>query len=271
MRFLVILLMLNFQAQAQVRDFQQRHSEYMERAQFRHDGNVATVSVNDPRPLAQTVRALSDEYGWTVDYEDPPYYSQSDLVDDTAPNWRAAHPNAKGVTVIGGGAFQTQITGNPSSAAEEAHVLDGVVSDYNKSGNPGRFSVLDEGDGRFAVIGTHIKSDKGEEQTVSSILDTAVSVPVETRSASETLSAILTAVSAKNQTAIGPGSMPINLMLQSTVTVGGQNVPARTLLMQTLSGLRWKLSWHLYYDADTKSYALNLLHVKTATAAQATN
>jgi hypothetical protein len=48
-------------------------------------------------------------------------------------------------------------------------------------------------------------------------------------------------------------------MFQSRVTVGGQNVPARDLLAQTLSPMELKLSWHLYYDGDSKSYALNLL------------
>jgi len=50
--------------------------------------------------------AVSEEYGWLIDFEDLPYYSSYDLVDDTDPAWRAAHPGAKGSTAQQGAAFQ---------------------------------------------------------------------------------------------------------------------------------------------------------------------
>ncbi|MGC1620515.1 MAG: hypothetical protein WA765_18640 [Candidatus Acidiferrum sp.] len=269
MRFLVglILLVLNFQAQAQVQDFQKRRSEYMERAQVRHASNSATVAANSPRPLADAIRALSEEYAWVIDFEDPPYFSNYDLVDDTAPKWRAAHPNEKGVTVIGGGSFETQFTESfdaRSSIAEEEHILDTVVSDYNKSGNPGRFAVINEGDGRFAVVGTHVKDDNGKEQAVRSILDTPITVQSETRNVYETVSAILDALTAKSHTKVGPGTMPLNALLQSRVTVGGQDIPSRVLLQQALSAAKVKLYWLLYYDSDGQSYALNVLPLTKA-------
>ena len=53
-------------------------------AEIHYLPNAAVVSANDPRPLAQAVKALSEEYAWVIDFEDPPYYGDSDLVDDTA-------------------------------------------------------------------------------------------------------------------------------------------------------------------------------------------
>jgi hypothetical protein len=88
----------------------------MENAQVRHLADSITVSANDARPLAQAVTALSEEFGWAIDFEDPPYYSKYDLVDDTVPQWRAAHPNTKGVTVIAGDTFQTQFLKTPDTA-----------------------------------------------------------------------------------------------------------------------------------------------------------
>jgi len=85
------------------------------------------------------------------------------------------------------------------------------------------------------------------------------------------VSAVLNELSAKTQRKIVPGTMPLNVMLQSKVTVGGQNIPARALLAQTLSALEVKLYWHLYYDADTKLYVLNLLPVRKANTTQAAN
>jgi hypothetical protein len=61
-----------------------------------HHGAAGTLISNDPRPLMQAIEAISQEYGWTVDFEDPPYRSHFDLVDDTDSAWRANYPNAKG-------------------------------------------------------------------------------------------------------------------------------------------------------------------------------
>jgi hypothetical protein len=53
-------------------------------AEIHYLPNAAVVSANDPRPPAQAVKALSEEYAWVIDFEAPPYYGDSDLVDDTA-------------------------------------------------------------------------------------------------------------------------------------------------------------------------------------------
>jgi hypothetical protein len=246
---------------------QERRARYMEGAEVNQFANSASIVANSPRPLAQAVTALSEEFAWVIDYEDPPYYSKHDLVDDTAPEWRAAHPNGKSVTAIGGDSFQSQFPKSldASSTAEEEHVLDTVVSDYNKSGNPGRFSVINEGDGRFAVVGTHVKDDHGQEQAIGSVLDTPITVTTDTRDAYETISTILDALTIKTHTRIAPGMVASNALSQSQVTVVGQNAPARTLLVQTLSATNLKLHWHLYYDNDVKLYMFNVLPLMKAT------
>ena len=264
MRFLmlglvsVLLLVLGFQSQVQNR--QERHAGYTERAEVRHLTDSATVSANDPRPLAQAIRALSEEYAWLVDFEDLPYYSKYDLVDDTAPEWRSAHPAERGATVVAGRAFQSEFSEDPKTAApvEEERILNKVVSDYNNSGNPGKFIVRDEGDGRFAIVGISVKDESGRDQPISAILDTQISVPTDTRDALTTIEVILDALSVKTKTQVGPGTMPLNALLGTKVTMGGQDTPARTLLLQTLSATDRKLCWYLYYDHDVNSYALNL-------------
>ncbi len=264
MRFLIIVLVTmlsTVHAHAQAQNDQARHSRYMENAQVRHLADSITVSANDARPLAQAVTALSEEFGWAIDFEDPPYYSKYDLVDDTVPQWRAA-PNTKGVTVIAGDTFQTQFLKTPdtgTSQAEAERVLDSVVSDYNASANPGRFTVRNEGDGRFAIVGTYVKDENAQDQTISSILDTPISIQAETRDANSTIEIILNALTVKSQTKVAPFMMPQNALAQSHVTVGGQNIPARVLLLQTLSAAKMKLYWRLYYDHDVKMYGFSLL------------
>jgi len=238
----------------------------MENAEVRHLADSIIVTANDARPLAQAVTALSEEFGWAIDFEDPAYYSKYDLVDDTAPQWRDTHTTAKGVTVIAGGTFQTQFPESPdtgSSPAEE-HILDRVVSDYNASTNPGRFSVRNEGDGRFAIVGTYVKDENGQDQPVSPILDTPISIPAETRDANTTVEMILNALTRKIQTKVAPFMVPQNALARSQVTVGGQNIPARVLLLQTLSAAKMRLYWRLYYDRDVKMYGFSLLPLMKA-------
>src|SRR5579863_6641233 len=127
MRFfitLVITVLSSFCVRAQ--DVQARHSRYLDRAEVQHVANSVTVTANSPRPLAQSLTALSEEYSWVIDFEDPPYYSRYDLVDDTDPKWRAANPAAKGVTVVAGDTFQSQFVMNSdtgTSAADEERIL----------------------------------------------------------------------------------------------------------------------------------------------------
>jgi hypothetical protein len=272
MRFMIIAFVtvfwnLSAHGQDMQQQRQERHGRYKENAEVHHVANTASISANSPRPLAQALTALSEEYAWAIDFEDPPYYSKYDLVDDTAPEWRAAHPNAKGVTVIAGDGFQTQLPENANadtSPAAEEHILDRVVSDYNASGNPGRFNVLNEGDGRFAVVGGFVKDENGTDQGITPILDTPITVQMATRDALTAIHVILNALSAKTQTKVMAGMLALNPLHQAQVTVGGENIPARVFLLQTLASAKIKLYWHLYYDNDAKMYALNVLPLMKA-------
>jgi hypothetical protein len=69
----------------------------------------------------------------------------------------------------------------------------------------------------------------------------------------------LNALTLKSQTKVLPFMVPQNALAQSQVTVGGQNIPARVLLLQTLSAAKMKLYWRLYYDRDVKMYGFSLL------------
>src|ERR1700752_3192138 len=118
---------------------------FQDAAVVQHNGAGGTLIANFPRPLMQAIEAISQEYGWTIDFEDPPYSSNFDLVDDTDPTWRANHPNAKGVTRVSGGLFQSNFP-EPSAISDNAEeqVLQKLVSDYYSSGNPGKFRVRRE-------------------------------------------------------------------------------------------------------------------------------
>src|SRR5215471_8860188 len=85
---------------------QERHGrpKFLEHAIVTPTDDLVVVQANDPRPLDQAIIGLREQYGWIVDYEDPPY-DEGDLVDTTDPKWRSAHPNEKGAVGARGADF----------------------------------------------------------------------------------------------------------------------------------------------------------------------
>ena len=216
---------------------------FLDHAEVRHDANVATVIANSPRPLEQTIAGVSEEYGWTVDYEDLPF--------------RSLH----------GGTFQSRYpedTNTGSSVAEERKVLDKVVSDYNQSGNPGKFSVREEGGDRFSIVGIAALDETGADRQIPSVLDTPISVPSRQRSGYDSIQAVLGALTAQSGTTVYQAATPLNTFLRMTVTVGGDNVPARALLKQIIAATHPKFYWDLLYDTHDKAYYFNLAPVMQA-------
>lgn len=220
----------------------------------------AIVKANAPRPLHDVISALNDEYGWTINYEDAPYDSDFELIDSTDPKWRASHPNAPGFKIPAGDFFQCEYeegTTLTTSAGKE-EVLRKIVSEYNPSGNPGKFIVLAEEEGRFSVIGTKVKGADTNDKEVFPILDTLISIPTEKRSADETIEIILKALSEKSGMKVANFGIADNLLMQSKVTVGGENTSARNLLLKTLNATKRTYIWSLLYDANQDTfYALN--------------
>jgi hypothetical protein len=137
----------------------QQRKKFMEAAAVQHNAGSANIVANDPRPLAQAVSALRKEYGWLIDYEDPPYVSDSELVDVTDPQWRASHPGAPGYRIAAGGLFQCEYVEGSDilTLAGQESVLRQIVSAYNRSGNPGKFIVRVEEEGRYSVVGCSVK------------------------------------------------------------------------------------------------------------------
>lgn len=234
-----------------------------------HHGTTGTLTANDPRPLRQAIEAISQEYGWTVDFEDPPYRSHFDLVDNTDPTWRANHPNGKGATRVSGGLFQSNFP-EPSTISSnnaEEQVLQKLVSDYNASGNPGKFVVRKEAEGRYAVVGVSRRDDAGRDEEVDVLLDTAITIPVQERDAKATLRLMVDTLSATSGVKVYLGTIGLSSdpLQEANLTIGGTNVPVRTLLLQALDDVsstsphfRGIFVWNLLFDADRNDYRLGL-------------
>lgn len=232
----------------------------MRLAVVQHGEGSARVIAHQARPLASALSAVAREYGWILYFEDPPYHSHYDVIDDTDPKWRATHPAEKGALRIAGGAFESRYREGPdirSSAGQEA-TLKGIVTDYNASGNPGKFIVRPMGEG-YAVIGQAVKDDNGTDQKVPAILDTPISLAPQSRDPREAVSLILATLSKVTQRKVVFMSYPLNIFRSAgKVDFGGNDIPARKLLAQVLDETcSWCfLQWDLLYDPDMDAFSL---------------
>jgi len=233
-------------------------TDYWYEGVITHGQRKATVAANEPRPLRQAVEALAKEYGWTVDYEDP-VYSTGEGVERTDARFLASHPGEK-QHLIGGHRFESDFPEDsntvPSVSQEEA-VLQKVIADYDNSGNPGKFSLLDEGGGRFAVVGT--ASGAGHNQ--SGLLDSPISVDSKNINGAWALDKICGSLTASSGRQVRLLQYPTNIFVQTQITLHAENKPARDVLRTVLAQTSERLAWSLLYDIDDKAYYLNIIPV----------
>jgi len=244
-----------------VAQYQPPQPPFYDRAIIEESGSEVVMRANGPRPLDQAVEGIRQQFGWQIDYEDPPY-GPRELVDNTDPKWRADHPTAKGVTRVAGGVFTTTFNlASKSEAAtsnEREAVLEKVVADYNQKGNPGRFVVKDEGRGRFSVVGIGLIEDDGRQRTINPILDAKIELPFGEYVLGDAIEQILRLVSQRTGQRIAPGFWPTNIVVQTKLKIGGEERSARELLSQAASSGRFPLVWRLLYDGDSGGYFLAL-------------
>jgi len=232
---------------------------YMERAAVEHKGPTVEITSNDANPLAQAIQGLREEYGWRVNYEGAPLYSQFDVVDDTDPKSREAHPGERGVTRPVGGKFTTTLTEitDPTRTEGVEAALTKLVEDYNRSPNPGRYVLRRDTDGQLTIIGIRVRDDSGGYQTIVPVLDTPIIVSKQRRTVYEAVHAITDALSRKVGTQVILMSFPNN-EFDKEVTLGGEETPARDLLKQAFSATNRPTLYDLGYDADVPVYGLNV-------------
>lgn len=158
-----------------------------------------------------------------------------------------------------GGAFTSTFvyTEQPSPTLSREDILQRIVSDYNASGNPGRFELVTLPSGRYLIVGNATRDDNGGMVPAAPILDTVVSLPRENRNLAASLDLIFAAVKEKTGTAVGLGTGPTNTLVQQYAVVGGENMKARDLILMTFA-TNPAMEWRLFYDPGAKAYALNV-------------
>jgi hypothetical protein len=223
--------------------------------------STKSLSVDDPRPVAEAVLNLESLYGWAITYEDPRYVHPGELSDVTARARRDLHafPVGKAPKVIipRGGTLSFNYPVNASSGVPDDPA--GVMQRLIESGaaaDGSTFRLLQSG-GYFHVVPAQVKDENGVLQEQASILDTVISVSQD-GDGREMLEAICNALGIVAGTKVVVGSIPEKLFHQEAAGPGVFNQAARDILTKTLAGTGVALSWRLLYDPGLKEYVLNI-------------
>lgn len=289
-----IILLVTSQAFSQAKP---ETASYLKEAQVSEAEGTVHVVANSPRPLQQVLDALYKKYSWAVDYEDPRFTSQQDLVDVPDPVTHAPHAQ----TLPAGGKFSvdfpavsiaspqiasTQVS-TPTDSAKSAsaapsappvsalHVSDDeektvrlVVDAYNKSDNPGRFEVRKNSEGNIVVVGTAARDAKGQISPQKPIFDTPLTVVRRQRTATETIELLCKKLTASRGAKVAIGVNPRNLLDHTPVTIGATKAaPARDLLRQTLTAAHCNCYLRVVFDPTSKGFYVSIHSIQVPKSA----
>jgi hypothetical protein len=233
---------------------------FFDHARISHGDTGVTVTANESLPLLQAIEAVRLEYGWQINWESAPCYSRFDVVDDTAPKWRAAHPDEKGVTRPAGGLF-TSTFPEPREVSEDSAerlALSRLVDQYNTTDNPGKYILKVDSDGRFTIIGTQVRDETGALREIRPLLDTPLTLAKEPRSVYDTIKSILGTLQAATGKQVLFAAPSTSLFRTTQVTLGGEGIPARELLRKALAGTKRPLQYDLSFNPDVPIYILGV-------------
>lgn len=220
-----------------------------------------TVAVNSPRPLADAVRVLERRHGVVITYEDPTYEDDSqtrDITDEIRKTpWKPSEPRT--IVPRGGAfAFGYGIDNERPMVGQLTSIVASALSHYQGTGYAGAFR-LDRTEDALHVIPTSARRASGANQPHEAVLTTEVQLHVGERTRHELVNEILQSVTAATGVNVHQGTVPINYLIGTKVTVPELLVgSARSLLVRVLGpGLSWQL-FNSPWDARGPTFVLNI-------------
>lgn len=220
--------------------------------------------VSGGRPLAAAIRELENRFEWVITYEDPPYEWAGDIEDATLAVSKVPNPtNRVWVPRLRSFAFSYRDTKDPRPNA----MLSAMLRDYNLSGIGAEFRSIVSGpiasERVFHVVPTMSANERGIPTPRQSRLDVPVTLDGSERTGLELIEAVLGQVSAATGLRVAPGTVPINLLVQTKLRLSAENDPARDVLLRALAATGKRVSWRLLCGPDTKTCYFNVHFVPT--------
>jgi hypothetical protein len=228
-----------------------------------------TLSVDDPRPVAEAITVLEARFRWIITYEDPRYIYAGDISDVTEKVRKDLYKYRPGevprVLIPKGGKFNFEydVIRDTNGRSDPGVILQRLLDAYAASGSSARFR-MESTDKSIHIIPTGAKDISGKLAPQKSVLDAVITLPVKDRTGLQALEDLCVAVSRATQMRVVVGTIPIGLFIEHKDQHGVAGRKAREALAQLLErmGNGTNLSWQLLYDPGMKMYALNIHGVR---------
>ncbi len=238
--------------------------------------DVKVVRIEGPRALSRLAwEELTPNFGLAVTYEEGPYVG-ADLRIVLQPRggrpetWVRAQPIEFHLP-LATATHAASVTANSSTEPVAApfpnsDLLEAAVSQYNSSGNPGRFKLMYRWGYAHIIPTGHWGKD--QTQDFEPLFSTTVSVHTGWVTCAEALHNLLSQISQGRGVRIEEGVVPFTALLRPESCSIDMDAPARDVLIFLLAQLGTdrrfpgfpssRFAWALHYDANTEAYYLNL-------------
>jgi hypothetical protein len=211
---------------------------------------VATIDVDDPRPLAQAIDQIERLSGRPITYEDAPLTNPNDLVDRTVPGLRkgqALDPRGGRLT------FQCQQYSDPNAL----ECVEAALRTYKTAVYPASYAVEEEGD-ILHVVPQEALDTAGRPKRVDSLLSVPLTISSAVRPIPQALRELRAALTKATGRPVLEGPIPLNILANLTVDLSAQDESGRSILIRILSLSPRPLSWRLAYDPGSRNYMLSI-------------
>jgi hypothetical protein len=222
----------------------------------RGPASAASMTVDDPRPVAKAIEEIEKRSGKPITYEDPPYLYQGATVDVTGAVSRSNEGDGTRTLIPKGGSLTFTLPAG-SSADAEISAVEEMVTNYNAGHGAATFSVW-RGDNLIQVVPRLALGSSGQPEPVTRVLDSKVTLGAKPRTGLELLDEICHAVSARSGQPVEMGTVPANALSNQQIAIGADDEPARAVLEKLIVSNGAPMSWQLLYDPGLKTYYLNL-------------
>jgi len=224
---------------------------------------------------------LGQRYGIAVNYEDAPLDPISDLGSEfhpsngityLMPKWRPITFSVPADIPTNEDQLPTgQAVQSPPDLIRALSMLKEMVSHYNESGNPGRFTVAAEG--KYLHIEQDTRMIGGQRQPFTPISRMVARWSSRSESCQQLLSDLFTAIGTQYGVKLAEGSVPMGPLLTHPCSADGEAPTVGQVLERVIVGLETDAStgkvstevgyaWQLVYEPNWNKYFLNFEAVR---------
>ncbi len=232
-------------------------ASYVDGVQITRDATKSVFKTSTRRALYSAVRAISNEYGWTIDYEETAI-APADVEDIAPAQWKAAHPSDVGVLVPRSEEILLAIPNDHvlREGKDKPVVMQSLVAASLESRTDRVRTVQVEPDGRATVI-------DAQPAELIPIGSYKISVQAGTVEGMVGVANIVANCSSASGHRLVIGSAPVNLLAQIRFRSSGGPTTCRSALNQILDAAPYRLAYSIMFDPGSGQFVLNIEYVRS--------